>query len=391
MKALHALLLCVVLAAAAAVWFLVGAADPGDDAPLPGAVVPAGDAAAGRGGAVAPAIRSEVPAPAQPPLQTPGTATAPTTATGTPPPPAPAVPTENVLLQVRHATTLAPVAAFRWRVRSAAGTVRGLGQDGRAEFTLPAGERGELTVEADGFTPHMRPELQAPDAGAAQLAVEVFLTPAALATGITLQVHDPNGQPVPNVRVEPFVLNADNRDLTWQLGKPVWSRAATAADGRYVLPELAPGEYGLRVLALDATGQVLPMLPFLRPYTLTGNNGFVEDVTLEPGCMPVLELVNPAGAPLDPAHGAITLSLRLAGGPAVQRLWQQQRTGPAGEAAGLVGSIDALPVVGPGWPAEPVAAGSYQLSVFVDGQPALERSLVLRAGERQPERLLVPR
>ena len=42
--------------------------------------------------------------------------------------------------------------------------------------------------------------------------------PAALATGITLQVHDQSGQPVPNVRVEPFVLTADNRELTWQLG-----------------------------------------------------------------------------------------------------------------------------------------------------------------------------
>lgn len=387
MKPLHALLLCVVLAAAAAVWFLVGAAGPGDDAPLPGGSVPAGEVTPGRGGPVAPAVRSEVPAPVQPATRTPGTATAPTT----PPPPAPAVPTENVLLQVRHATTLAPVAAFRWRVRSAAGTVRGLGQDGRAEFTLPADERGELTVEADGFTPHTQPELQAPAAGAAQLPVEVFLTPAALATGITLQVRDPSGQPVPNVRVEPFVLTADNRDLTWQLGKPVWSRAAAAADGRYVLPELAPGEYGLRVLAVDAAGLVLPMLPFLRPYTLTGSNSFVEDVTLEPGCIPVLELVSPAGAPLEPAHGAITLSLRLAGGPAVQRLWQQQRPGPAGPAAGLVGSIDVLPIAGPAWPAEPVAAGSYQLSVFVDGQPALERSLVLRAGERQWERLLVPR
>lgn len=387
MKPLHMLLLCVVLAAAAALWFLVGAAGMGDDAPLPGEVVPAGDAAAGRSGPVAPAVRSEVPAPAPPPLQTPGSATAP----ATPPPPAPAVPTENVLLLVRHATTLAPVAAFRWRVRSAAGTVRGLGQDGRTEFTLPPGERSELTVEADGFTPHTQPELQAPDAGAAQRTVDVFLTPAALATGITLQVRDPSGQPVPNARVEPFVLTADNRELTWQLGKPVWSRAAAAADGRYVLPELAPGEYGLRVLALDAAGQVLPMLPFLRPFTLTGSNGFVEDVTLEPGCIPVLELVNPAGTPLDPAHGAITLSLRLAGGPAVQRLWQQQRADAAGPAAGLVGSIDALPVAGPAWPAEPLAAGSYQLSVFVDGQPALERSLVLRAGERQPERLIVPR
>ncbi|MBM4060764.1 MAG: hypothetical protein FJ265_06680 [Planctomycetes bacterium] len=295
-----------------------------------------------------------------------------------------AAPAANVELLVRSATTHEPVAAFRWAARMEGAVLRGTGGEGFAGLALPAAARVHLTVEAAGYTPGSEPELAVPPAGAAPRRVGLFLSPAAAATGVTLTVYDPARMPVAAVRVDAFALTAENRDLAWHLGTALWSRRRGATDGRYVLSELAPGDYGVRVLATDAEGTLLPLLPCVRTFALTGSNGFVEDVTLEPGCLPELELVTAAGAPLDPARGAVTLGLRLPGGPAVSRYWVQQQDGR------LVRALDQLPGPGVVWPAEAVAPGRWQLDVLVDEKPALQQQIVLRAGERQRERLVVP-
>jgi hypothetical protein len=68
-----------------------------------------------------------------------------------------------------------------------------------------------------------------------------------VATGITLHVHDTGLQPVQNVRVEAYPLRPENRDLAWHvLEKALWVRRTQNAEGTYVLPELAAGEYGIR-------------------------------------------------------------------------------------------------------------------------------------------------
>lgn len=378
MKLPHVALVALLAAVAAVAWWFAGSHDP---------VVPVDPAAAERGdgpAAAAPpatAERSAVPAPgAAAPTDAPPT-TAPAPAPADAPPAAPA----NVRLSVRSAATREPIAAFRWRLQPADGPLqRGDGADGRADLALPPGQRGELLVEADGFQPGGDPQFAAPAADAPTLDVDLFLVPAATAAGITLLVHDAAGRPVPHVRVDAFPLRPEDRELAWHLGRPLWSRKTAAADGRYVLPELAPGEHGIRVLAVDEAGEALPLLPFRRTFLLTGSNGFVEDVPLEPGCLLQLELVNAAGQPLDPAHGAVTLGLRLPGGPAQPRHWVQHR----GKL--LVRAEDALPGPGPVWLAEAVPAGSWQFDVLVSGQPALQQMLALRAGERQVERIVVP-
>jgi hypothetical protein len=381
MKSLPVVGLALVAVLGLAAWFAYGSGE--DETPIPSATRTT-DTETGRKEAPrAAAERSEVPSlPHAAQSAAPPDASPPTE-----PPPEATTHPANVRLFVSSATTKQPLASFRWRIRGHGPTAElGTGTDGHADFTLPADLVVELLVEADGYSPFTATQLTTPAADGLPLDVNVFLETAAVATGISLHVHDVSLQPIPNVRVEAFAVRPEDRDLAWYiLGKPLWVRRSADADGHYVLPELAAGEYGIRVLATDPDGNLLPLLPFRRIYQLTGSNGFVEDVTLEPGCLPMLLLVDPAGQPLDPQHGIISLGLRLPGGPMIARHWVQKRE------TGVVRAVDALPGLGVTWPSEPVAAGTWQLDVQIDGQPALQQRLELRAGERQEERIYVPR
>ena len=380
MKSVPALLLVLVLIAALAAWFLFAQAS--EELSVPGEGSGSVTNPRPREGVDPVAERDAVPAPRVPEAATPAPNPAAPAVAPAPEPPAAAAP--NLRLQVRDATTRQPVAAFRWRLRTSQTVQSGDGQHGLAEVVQKPAERAELLIEATGYQPLTQPEVTAPATGEPAVDVEVLLIPVGIGTGITLQIHDVALQPLRNVQVAAYTLRPDNRELAWQLEKPLWTRRTMSrTEDRLVPPDLPPGEYGIRVFGLDDQGTMLPLVPYVRTFALTGSNGFVEDAVLEPGCILQLELVDSAGQPLDPAQGAVTLDLRLPGGPAVPRLWQQQRE------TRTLGAIDALPGPGVTWPAEPLAPGTWQLDVQVSGQPALQRRLVLRSGERQAERLVV--
>jgi hypothetical protein len=367
-------LAAAVLAATAIVWWLLrpddGFAPPAPSAPAAPTEAPQ-DARPARGD------RSEVAGERPPPDDAPvPVAPAPVEAIADAPP--------NVHLRVRESATKGDVAVFRWRWIGSAGRAHGEGSDGAAAILLPPGDRGELLVEADGLQSITR-AVDAPLAGGPPASVEVFLTPAVQAAGITLFVHDTSAMPVTRVRVDTFDLRDWTREQPWQTAQALWARRSSAPDGRYELPDLPPGEYGIRVLAVDDDGIALPMLPYLRTFTLTGSNGYVEDVTLEPACLPVFELVDMAGRALDPANaGRVALALRLPGGPDNPRTWAVKT------ASGAVTSLDHLPAAGPVSPQDAVPAGTYAFEVSIDGQLRLSRFVTLRAGERQRERFVVP-
>jgi hypothetical protein len=302
----------------------------------------------------------------------------------------------QVALTVRDLQTLGVVPAFRWRFRGDGPEKWGDGAEGRAHLDLESSARGELLVEAKGYSPFVRPQFAANADG--NTAVDVLLTPTVPAAGITLFVHDTALKPIGNVRVDAFVLSAESRDTAWHLGKALWARRTAAPDGRYTLPPLAAGEYGIRLVATDADGNLEPLLPYSHTYVLTGDNGYVEDVTLEPGCLPVFELVDSAGAFLDPQQvgSTIALQLRLPGGPDVPRMWVvmgpallEGSSGKALERA-VAMAIGVLPGVGPVRTAEALPAGTYSFEVSVAGNRRLQQSVTLRAGERQQERFVVP-
>lgn len=290
----------------------------------------------------------------------------------------------QVEMTVRDLQNLAAVRAFRWRFRGDGPEQRGEGADGRATLDLPNAARGELLVEATGYSPFVRPQFATVAEGIT--AVDVLLTPTVPAAGITLFVHDTALKPTANVRVDAFVLTNESRETAWHHGKALWARRTAAPDGRYTLPPLPAGEYGIRVAATDADGNLEPLLPYSRTFVLTGDNGYVEDVTLEPGCLPAFDLVDSAGAFLDPQQvgGTVTLQLRLPGGPEVPRMWVVT----SGQTAAM--AVGALPGVGPVRPAEALPAGTYSLEVSVAGRLRLHQSVTLRAGERQQERFVVP-
>jgi hypothetical protein len=160
---------------------------------------------------------------------------------------------------------------------------------------------------------------------------------------------------------------------------------AESKDGRYALPPLEPATYGLQVLAVDGNGEPLPLLPFRRVFTVTGSNGFLEDVPLEAGALLGLEIVDSAGQGFDPAkHGTTRLSLHFVGAPHVGRKWVNRQ----GQAAAT--AVDVLPGVGRAELAEAIPPGPYELEVTVQGALRSKLPMFLRPGFKNEERIVVP-
>lgn len=371
------LVLIVVIAAAGGAWFWL----PADDIrpPRHDQGAEANDDDVGRRGATGPSERAEAPGgvTTPPTADSGGDATTPKAADADPDVAAP-----NVTLLVRHSRNRAPVAAFRVTARHAGAIVRVDGVDGHAALALPAGASGELLVEADGQVPWQQP-LQAPGAASPARHLEVFLDPSMVASGIELIARTLDRTPVADIRVEAVTLEAAAETIDWAAGKRLWSRRAADAEGRYRLPELAPGRYAIRLQATEADGTLLPLLPFERIFELTGSNGYREDIVLEPGCLLTLDLVDASGKSFDPSRTAIAIDLRLAGGPAVSRRWHQFA------ARGLAAAIDGLPGTGPAFLNAALAPGHYALQVSIAGKVRLRQTVVLRANERQTERAVL--
>lgn len=299
-----------------------------------------------------------------------------------PPPQVAAEP--NVVLNVRDLVSRQPVAAFRWRFQNSRGTWKGDGAAGRAELALEASAVGTLLLEADGLQPLSKDGVIVPTPPQSPLQLDLFLAPQGVATGITLMVHDTALQPIARVRVDAFQL-ADAKAEGWHLGRALWARMAEAKDGKYQLPALEPATYGLQVVALDGNGEPLPLLPFRRAFAVTGSNGFLEDVPLEPGAMLGLEIVDSAGQGFDPTkQGTTRLSLHFAGAPHVARKWINRQ----GQAAAT--AVDVLPGVGRAELAEAIPGGPYELEITVNGALRSKQPLFLRAGVKNEERIVVP-
>jgi hypothetical protein len=359
------------------IWITLAGA--GDEARPPGA---AADHGIGRGTATPPPAAEREPAVVDRPVHgdPAGVGTAPLER----PRSEPAETAANVTLRVRTTAGHGDVSTFTWRFRNDANALRGEGRHGRADLRLPPDGNGQLLVESPGFAPFTT-DVAAPAEGRPALSIDAFLDPAAQAAGITLLVHDTALQPVPNVRVDAFPLLAEGSRDAWHLGASLWARRSAAADGRYELPGLAPGDYGIRVLATDADGNLLPLLPYLHTFVLTGSSGYVEDVVLEPGCVPEFELLDAAGAPLDPkTTGVVQLHLTLPGTNAVPRMWTLRHEGR------VTAALDTLPGSGVVAVAQPVPAGTYAFEVSIAGQQRVQQFVTLRAGERQQERIVVP-
>jgi len=289
----------------------------------------------------------------------------------------------TLVLNVRDVVTRAPIEAFRWRFVQRGDILRGESAAGVAELALPRSRIGDLLIEADGMQPFAKKALQTPGVNQPTTHLDVFLTPAPSGQGITLMVKDLDRRPIQNVRVDAFKLNT-NQDIGWDLGQPLWARRADAADGTYQLPPLAPGDYGILLVATDADGNLLPLAPYRQTFTLTGSNGFLEDVPLEPACALRLDLLDANGAPFDPkVHGTTSIRLNQTGQTGIQRKWTAKA-----EANGTVSQADVAAGPAPIWLDQPVAPGSYLLEIAVNNAPRISQVLLLRP-EQQTETIYI--
>ena len=303
--------------------------------------------------------------------------------------PSPQLEAPPIEVEVRSLTTQELVAAFRYRFTAGETVWNGAVESGRAGLRIEPGVTGDLLIEAPGMQPEVRRGLTLPSPPAPPMQLQLFLRPAAVAEGITLLVRDVDRRAVAQVRVDAFALIAGEPQGAWHLGKPLWSRAASADDGRYVLPKLAPGSYGVQVVAVDREDRPLPLAPYRRVYDLTGSNGFLEDVSLEPACALQLDLYDASGAPFDPStRGDVRITLQRGGEPAVSRRWTGPRAGGALDQF-QVSEVDRVPGPAPIWLATAAAPGPYVLEVSIDGQTVTRQPLQL-AAIRQIERVLVP-
>ena len=305
--------------------------------------------------------------------------------------PDPDAPDATVTLAVFDVVPRKPIDAFRWRFVQQSSQQRGESTDSVAELALPRRAVGDLLIEAAGMQAFTKKQITIPAENAPNLLLDVFLTPATTAAGITLMAKNLDNQPIPNVRVDAFQINDQNRETAWQLGQPLWARSTAAEDGVYALPTLPPGEYGILLVATSATGELLPLAPFRRIFVLNGSNGFLEDVPLEEACALRLELLETNGQPFDPkVHGNVTISLNPIGQTGLQRKWTTNRKPNAsGEVTGTVSAANVVPGPGLIWLDEPTAAGSYLLEIFINGDPRVNQTLLLRGNEVQTEQIYV--
>lgn len=372
MSRVHGIALVAIIAGGAGLWLLM--ARPPEVAPIAPTDAakpkPAGDAEAQRGDAASRRI-VDTGKPKTSPAPAPAKEETPTDAAPT------AVP--NLLLRVRDAGNQQELASFHWTLRHGAAKDMGDGEKGAASLVAPKGVRSVLLVESEGYQPYSRSELLLPATLSEPLLLDVFMQVAMTGAGVQLIAMDSSQQPVTHIQVTARrEVAAGEPEPT-----PIWSRRGEAANGVYDLPQLDPGRYRLRVLAVDGDGELLPLLPASRTVEVTGSNAVTEYIELLPGCVLTLELVDAAGAAVaPPADGPLSIRLQATGQPdALTVFW---RVGAKNE---RVESRDALPTAGPATAQEALPPGEYTLTVSAKGQVRGRASLSLRGGERQVERV----
>jgi len=286
----------------------------------------------------------------------------------------------NLVLHVRDLISKQPIEHFHCTWTAGDDRNRSDADHGEARLRLPPG-RGTLLVEAETWQPCSRDDLDLPAPGAEPLLVELFLQHAGPGTGVRLSVVDDLGRPVAQLRVDTFPAVPGN-SRPWLTARATSARKASAADGVYDLPALAPGSHVLRLQALDGEGAPRALQCDYLPVELTGSNAIVQSVQLQPGTPLTLALVDAGGQPCNPDElGGVALRLVDAVGSVYPQLWEVVTP------QGRVESLDALPAAGDALARDALPFGNYRLEVLVSGELRVTTSLVLRTAE--PQRVVV--
>lgn len=329
------------------------------------------------------AIDREAPAPPSQPD--------PASPTSTPELPGPGSdpPDPGLRVRVRSLPEGVPLPGFRWTLWSEGRRSTGVADADGADVVLPlaAEQPFTLLLEADGHQPLRHEGSGQP--GPTQ-TLELFLARAAPRTGIGITARDHHGQPVTSLRVDVWQLAPDaGLDQTGADHAPLWSRRTSEPSGDYQLPQLAPGRYELRAMAVEADGALLPLLPFRSRFESTGSNHVPLVVALVPGAVLTLDVLDRNGNLLPARHaadGSSPVQLRATGpdGQVHTIDWRSEGNG----AAPPVVTRNLLPSPGPATAAEALPAGSWRIDVWIEGAQRGGGSFLLLEGSRHRERIL---
>lgn len=188
-------------------------------------------------------------------------------------------------LRVIDQATQQELSRFRATVRtfegdSKQGLTKFLPNQQQQPLVLPAsaGQRLEVLIEAEGYTPAKPVEVFF-DGTRHKRERDVFLAAQMKFAGIELQVTDASQQAIPrlNVRLR-SVVNGEPKQL-------VWDRTREAKDGTYRLPDLQPGSYQLQLTSVDKDHRPTLHLTNTQSVEYFDGQHIIRPVTLASGAM----------------------------------------------------------------------------------------------------------
>jgi hypothetical protein len=188
-------------------------------------------------------------------------------------------------LRVIDQATQQELSRFRATVRifegnSKQGLTEFLPNQQQQPLVLPAkaGQRLEVRIEAEGYTPAKPVEVRFDNTNR-KLEKVVFLAAQMKFAGIELRVTDTAQQPIPRLNV--ILHSLVNGKPT----KLVWDRTRDAKDGTYRLPDLQPGPYQLQLTAVDKNH--CPTLHLTNTQSIEYFDGqhIIKPITLAAGAM----------------------------------------------------------------------------------------------------------
>lgn len=273
-------------------------------------------------------------------------------------------------IEVRSHLGQNTVPAFRY-VRWTDDGARDAGQveGNELAMTVPLGERVTFTIEAEGYEPS-EPVQMVASYGEREPHRTVYLVPKSMAAGVELRVRNELQAPVQHLEVEALQVGNDGTPKT------IWKRRTNNSEGTYLLPDLRPGSYTLRLHALNGS-----YLPHVEEITFNGTERIRRQIVLRPGCDLLVTVRSADGA----MRGKeVNLRLTHPDGTAPSWTWVAEVDG-----AGLR-RTDGLPAAAAARSAQPLPPGRYVVAARVGGGAVVDRVVDLSPGQTTGVTLVVP-
>ena len=291
----------------------------------------------------------------------------------------------TVLLRVMDQNSQRPITPFNVTVRTYVD-----GTTAPVTEYLPAQEdnpltihtgfdvRLELVVEAPGYTPGEPIEVRAGELSAADPHnVSAFLSANMEFSGVEFRLVDENSLPIDFLEVVTEKLLSTGEYAT------LWRRRSKNDTGVYRLPDLAPGQYRMKLRPTDESWVGTLHVPHIEELEITGNEHVIKPLVVRLGGTILLTVTDDLGNTIGEG---VSLGLRYPDGEIRSSLWRSFVEGqPEDDEVPL--TQDHLRAATPARLVDPVPAGGYVLELRRGAGPVTARPLQIVTGERTPIRV----